>query len=171
MTGRILIADDEQDIVDAIAYALTAEGFEVDTVSNGEAALDAAQREPYDLVLLDITMPRLSGTEVCRRLRTDSIVPIVRRARRRRTASSHKSSAPISSPSTRSSSASFAVSIIAGRVAFMRNGVAVVTRPLPIGGASVVSRSVTARRQITIRGLLILIRDSLITVTRGLVMV
>lgn len=77
MTGRILIADDERDIVDALAYALTAEGYEVDAVSNGEAALQAAQREPYDLVVLDIMMPRLSGTEVCRRLRTNSIVPIL----------------------------------------------------------------------------------------------
>jgi len=77
MTGRILIADDEQDIVDALAYALTAEGYDVDAVSNGEDALEAAQREPYDMVVLDIMMPRLSGTEVCRRLRTNSIVPIM----------------------------------------------------------------------------------------------
>ncbi len=77
MTGRILIADDEQDIVDALAYALTADGYEVDTVTDGEAALEAAQREPYDMIVLDIAMPRLSGTEVCRRLRTKSIVPIM----------------------------------------------------------------------------------------------
>ncbi len=77
MTGRILVADDEQDIVDALAYALSAEGYEVDAVADGEAALEAAQREPYDMIVLDITMPRLSGTEVCRRLRTKSIVPIV----------------------------------------------------------------------------------------------
>ncbi len=77
MTGRILIADDEPDLVDALAYALSAEGFEVDAVTDGEAALEAAQRESYDMVILDILMPRLSGTEVCRRLRTDSIVPIM----------------------------------------------------------------------------------------------
>jgi len=77
MTGRILIADDERDLVDTLAYALSAEGYEVDSVSDGEAALEAAQVTPYDMILLDIAMPRLSGTEVCRRLRTQSIVPIV----------------------------------------------------------------------------------------------
>ncbi|MBA3788764.1 MAG: response regulator transcription factor [Actinobacteria bacterium] len=77
MSGRILIADDEQDIVDTLVYALSAEGYEVDAVSDGEAALEAAQREPYDMIVLDIAMPRLSGTEVCRRLRTKSIVPIM----------------------------------------------------------------------------------------------
>jgi len=77
MTGRILIADDERDIVDALAYALRAEGYEVDAVTDGEAALEAARREPYDMVVLDVMMPRLSGTEVCRRLRTESIVPIM----------------------------------------------------------------------------------------------
>ncbi|MBA3788032.1 MAG: response regulator transcription factor [Actinobacteria bacterium] len=77
MSGRILIADDEQDILDAVAYALRAEGYDVDAVTDGEAALQAAQSTPYDLVLLDILMPRLSGTEVCRRLRSDSIVPIL----------------------------------------------------------------------------------------------
>ena len=77
MTGRILIADDERDLVDTLAYALSAEGYEVDAVSDGEAALEAAQRESYDMIVLDIAMPRLSGTEVCRRLRTKSIVPIM----------------------------------------------------------------------------------------------
>ncbi len=77
MSGRILIADDEQDILDTLVYALSAEGYEVDAVSDGEAALEAAQREPYDMIVLDIAMPRLSGTEVCRRLRTKSIVPIM----------------------------------------------------------------------------------------------
>jgi len=77
MTGRILIADDEQDILDAIVYALTAEGFDVDAVTDGESALHAARSASYDVVLLDVMMPRLSGTEVCRRLRSDSIVPIL----------------------------------------------------------------------------------------------
>lgn len=77
MTARILIADDEQDIVDSLAYALSSAGFDVDAVTDGESALEAAQRESYDVIVLDIMMPRLSGTEVCRRLRTDSIVPIM----------------------------------------------------------------------------------------------
>ena len=53
-------------------------------MTDGEAALEAARREQYDMVVLDILMPRLSGTEVCRRLRTDSIVPIVMLTRRTR---------------------------------------------------------------------------------------
>ena len=77
MTGRILVADDEQDILDAVAYALRAEGFDVDVVTDGDAALRAAQSEEFDVVVLDVLMPGLSGTEVCRRLRADSIVPIV----------------------------------------------------------------------------------------------
>ncbi|MDQ3067903.1 MAG: response regulator transcription factor [Actinomycetota bacterium] len=77
MIGRILVADDERDILDAVAYALTAEGFDVEVVTDGEAALAAAQREEFDVVLLDVLMPGLSGTEVCRRLRADSIVPIL----------------------------------------------------------------------------------------------
>ncbi len=77
MTGRILIADDEQDILDGVAYALTAEGFQVEVVTDGEAALAAARTGVFDVVLLDVLMPGLSGTEVCRRIRADSIVPIV----------------------------------------------------------------------------------------------
>lgn len=77
MTGRILVADDEPDILDAVAYALEAEGYEVERVADGEAALQSAQRQEFDLVLLDVLMPGLSGTEVCRRLRVDSIVPIL----------------------------------------------------------------------------------------------
>jgi len=77
MTGRILIADDEQDILDSVVYALTAEGYDVDSATDGEAALELARSRPYDLVVLDILMPKLTGTEVCRRLRVDSIVPIL----------------------------------------------------------------------------------------------
>jgi two-component system, OmpR family, response regulator RegX3 len=77
VTGRILIADDERDLVDSVVYALTSEGYDVDSVADGVAALDAALSIPYDVVLLDVMMPRLSGTEVCRRLRADSIVPII----------------------------------------------------------------------------------------------
>jgi two-component system, OmpR family, response regulator RegX3 len=74
---RILLADDEPDIVTPVRHALRAEGFEVDDVSDGEQALQAAGRGNYDLVILDVMMPKLSGTEVCRRLRAESIVPII----------------------------------------------------------------------------------------------
>jgi two-component system response regulator RegX3 len=77
MSARILLADDERDIVAPVAYALRAEGFEVDTVGDGEQALAAGRRGGYDIIVLDVMMPKLTGTEVCRRLRAESIVPII----------------------------------------------------------------------------------------------
>jgi len=77
VTARVLLADDEPDILAPVSYALRAEGFEVETAADGEEALDAARRGGFDVVVLDIMMPRLSGTEVCRRLRAESIVPII----------------------------------------------------------------------------------------------
>jgi DNA-binding response OmpR family regulator len=77
MTPRILLADDEPDIVAPVSYALRADGFDVDTATDGEQALEAARGGGYDLVVLDVMMPKLQGTEVCRRLRAESIVPII----------------------------------------------------------------------------------------------
>jgi DNA-binding response OmpR family regulator len=77
MTSRILLADDEVDLLDSVRYALTREGFTVDAVRDGAAALDAARESGYDLVILDVMMPRLSGQEVCRTLRGESDVPII----------------------------------------------------------------------------------------------
>ena len=77
MSARVLLADDEPDIVAPVGYALRAEGFEVDTVDDGEQALAAALDGGYDVLVLDVMMPKLSGTEVCRRVRERSIVPII----------------------------------------------------------------------------------------------
>jgi len=77
VSPRILLADDEPDIVTPVGYALRADGFEVDTAGDGEAALAAARAGDYDLVILDVMMPKLQGTEVCRILRAESIVPII----------------------------------------------------------------------------------------------
>jgi two-component system, OmpR family, response regulator RegX3 len=77
VTERILVVDDEPAIVDAVAYALEGEGYEVDSRADGEAALEAALDERFDLVVLDLMLPKLSGTEVCRRLRAESDIPIV----------------------------------------------------------------------------------------------
>ena len=74
---RILLADDEPDILAPVGYALRADGFDVDTASDGEEALAAARGRDYDLLVLDVMMPKLQGTEVCRRLRAESIVPII----------------------------------------------------------------------------------------------
>jgi two-component system response regulator RegX3 len=77
LSPRILLADDEPDIVAPVSYALRAEGFEVDAVTDGERALEAGRTGDYDLVILDVMMPKLQGTDVCRQLRAESIVPII----------------------------------------------------------------------------------------------
>jgi two-component system response regulator RegX3 len=77
VSERILVVDDEPAIVDAVAYALEGEGYEVASRSDGQEALSAALAEPFDLVVLDLMLPTLSGTEVCRRLRAESDIPIV----------------------------------------------------------------------------------------------
>jgi two-component system, OmpR family, response regulator RegX3 len=77
VSERILVVDDEPAIVDAVAYALEGEGYEVASRSDGQEALSLALAEPFDLVVLDLRLPRLSGTEVCRRLRAESDIPIV----------------------------------------------------------------------------------------------
>jgi len=77
MPNRILVVEDEPAISDAVEYALEAEGFDVDAVGDGNVALERARAEAYDLLVLDLMLPGLSGVEVCRRLREDSPVPIL----------------------------------------------------------------------------------------------
>jgi two-component system, OmpR family, response regulator RegX3 len=77
MSERILVVDDEQAIVDAVSYALRAAGFEVDEFGDGESALEAARSTPYDVLVVDVRLPGLSGIEITRRLRAESGVPIL----------------------------------------------------------------------------------------------
>jgi two-component system response regulator RegX3 len=77
VSPRVLIAEDEAAIADSVAYALRGEGFDVDTVEDGESALEAARADGYDVLLLDLMLPGVSGIEVCRRRRTESAIPIV----------------------------------------------------------------------------------------------
>jgi two-component system response regulator RegX3 len=77
MNERILVVDDAEGIVDAVTDLLVAEGFEVHGLSDGKAALAVTETEPFDLVILDLLLPGLSGTEICRRLRAVSVVPII----------------------------------------------------------------------------------------------
>jgi two-component system, OmpR family, response regulator RegX3 len=77
MTTHILVVEDEQAIADSLAFSLRSEGFEVDLATDGETALDAARREAYDVMILDLMLPGISGVEVCRRLRAESAIPIV----------------------------------------------------------------------------------------------
>jgi two-component system, OmpR family, response regulator RegX3 len=75
--NRVLLVDDEPAIRDAVAYALRSEGFEVEAASDGESALEAAVRGDHDVVVLDLMLPGMPGTEVCRRVRAESAVPII----------------------------------------------------------------------------------------------
>jgi len=69
--ARILVAEDERDILDLITFTLQYASHEVIPAGNGEEALDKARQELPDLVLLDVRMPRLTGHEVCRFLKSD----------------------------------------------------------------------------------------------------
>ncbi len=73
----ILVVDDDPGTVKLLRLALEAEGYRVITAADGLAAVEAAQREHPSLVILDRRLPGLDGTEVCRRLRTTSDVPIL----------------------------------------------------------------------------------------------
>jgi two-component system response regulator RegX3 len=75
--SRVLVIDDEPAIRDAVGYALRNEGFEVEAAADGEAGLRAALEQTFDVVVLDLMLPRMSGMEVCRRLRTESAVPVI----------------------------------------------------------------------------------------------
>ena len=66
---KILVADDEKDIVELIAYNLEREGFTVLRAADGKRALESIRRDKPDLVVLDLMMPEVSGTEVCRTVR------------------------------------------------------------------------------------------------------
>ncbi|CAO5230658.1 DNA-binding transcriptional dual regulator PhoB [Frankia sp. AgKG'84/4] len=74
---RLLVVEDEESFSDALSFMLEREGFEVGVVADGPSALAEFDRRGADLVLLDLMLPGLSGTEVCRTLRTRSSVPII----------------------------------------------------------------------------------------------
>lgn len=71
MTPRILIVDDEPNIVISLEYLMKREGWETAVAADGEAALAALEDGRSDLVILDVMLPRMNGFEVCRRIRAD----------------------------------------------------------------------------------------------------
>jgi two-component system, OmpR family, response regulator RegX3 len=77
MSARVLVVEDEQPLADAISYALRGDGHEVETVDRGELALAAVRARPFDVLLLDVSLPGISGIEVCRQVREESVVPIL----------------------------------------------------------------------------------------------
>ncbi len=74
---RVLVVEDEESFSDALSYMLRKEGFEVAVTPTGHEALDEFDRAGADLVLLDLMLPGLPGTEVCRQLRSRSTVPVI----------------------------------------------------------------------------------------------
>ncbi|WP_159884569.1 response regulator transcription factor [Paenibacillus puerhi] len=74
---RVLVVDDEKEIRDLVKIYLERETYRVDTAANGEEALRLFGENRYNLVLLDLMMPKVDGTEVCRRIRADSNIPIL----------------------------------------------------------------------------------------------
>jgi DNA-binding response OmpR family regulator len=75
--ARILLVDDEQAVQTLLTYPLRKEGYEVVGAVDGQEALDRFAEQRFDLVVLDLMLPKLDGIEVCRRLRTRSPVPII----------------------------------------------------------------------------------------------
>jgi len=72
-----LVVDDDPGVLDVVAFMLRREGFDVDEEKDGTAALEAARERRYDIVILDVMLPGISGTEICRELRAESDVPIL----------------------------------------------------------------------------------------------
>ena len=77
MAQRVLVVDDEKLIVKGIRFSLEQDGMEVDCAYDGEEALDFARQNQYDMVLLDVMLPKMTGFEVCQQIREFSSVPIV----------------------------------------------------------------------------------------------
>ncbi|ACQ79032.1 two component transcriptional regulator, winged helix family [Beutenbergia cavernae DSM 12333] len=75
--SRILLVEDEESYREPLGYQLERDGFDVEAVATGPEALDAFDRSGADLVLLDLMLPGLSGTEVCRELRRRGDVPVI----------------------------------------------------------------------------------------------
>ncbi len=69
--AKILIAEDERDIRDLVAFTLRFAGYEVATASNGEEAVEMTSKENPDLILMDVRMPRMTGYDACRILKAD----------------------------------------------------------------------------------------------------
>ena len=77
MEKKVLVVDDERLIVKGIRFSLEQEGMEVDTAFDGEEAIEKAREKDYDIILLDIMLPKLDGLQVCQQIREFSNVPII----------------------------------------------------------------------------------------------
>ena len=77
MANKVLVVDDEKMIVKGITFSLLQEGWEVDAAYDGEEGLEKARHTAYDMVLLDIMLPKMNGLDVCQQIREFSTMPII----------------------------------------------------------------------------------------------
>ena len=77
MAKTVLVVDDEKLIVKGIRFSLEQDGMDVDVAYDGEQALEAVHHNQYDVILLDVMLPKMSGFEVCQQIREFSDVPII----------------------------------------------------------------------------------------------
>jgi two-component system, OmpR family, response regulator RegX3 len=77
VSARILLVDDEPALVHGVTYALARDGYEVEVAGDGRSAVAAALAQTFDLIILDVMLPGLSGTRACRAIRAASDVPII----------------------------------------------------------------------------------------------
>ncbi|MDE7331995.1 MAG: response regulator transcription factor [Lachnospiraceae bacterium] len=77
MAKKVLVVDDEKLIVKGIRFSLEQDGMEVDCAYDGEEALEMIRGKEYDIILLDVMLPKLTGFEVCQQIREFSTVPVV----------------------------------------------------------------------------------------------
>ncbi len=77
MAAKILVVDDEKNIIKGIKFSLEQDGFEVDVAYDGEEAFQKIKNTEYDLIILDVMLPKMDGLEVCQQVREFSMVPII----------------------------------------------------------------------------------------------
>jgi DNA-binding response OmpR family regulator len=77
MTIKVLMADDDLDFLDVTAYALRRAGFAVTAVSNGTEVLESLHSDEPDIVLMDVNMPEMAGTQICQTIRSSSSTPVI----------------------------------------------------------------------------------------------
>ena len=77
MATKVLVVDDEKMIVKGIRFSLLQDGYEVDTAYDGDEALQKATENQYDIILLDVMLPKHSGLEVLQQIREFSSVPVI----------------------------------------------------------------------------------------------
>jgi DNA-binding response OmpR family regulator len=74
---KLLAVDDEEVLLKGLKFSLIQEGYEVDSASDGKEAYEKILENDYDLILLDIMLPKMNGLEVCKKVRQESMVPII----------------------------------------------------------------------------------------------